>query len=140
VGRHDAFEYLDELQTVLASFPRLTIVWAHCGISRRVWHKSYTGMLSQLLRTHQHLHLDLSWIVYDDVVCYGSRRKLVPHPRWLGLIRTFPDRFLIGSDLLGHFDHLDAVLARYQGLLDALSDPIVEQVAFQNADRIWFQP
>jgi len=139
VGSHDAFEYLHELQALLTSFPKLTVVWAHCGISRRVRHKNYTEMLSQLLRMHEHLHLDLSWVVYDDVVCSGSRRTLVPHPRWLNLIRTFPDRFMIGSDLVGHFDHLDAALARYQGLLDALSDPLAENVAFQNADRIWFQ-
>lgn len=139
VGIHDAFEYLHELEAVVAAFPRLTVVWAHCGISRRVWHKDYPGMLRQLLSRHERLHLDLSWVVYDDVVCRAApRQNLVPGRRWFDLIRAFPDRFMIGSDLLGHFDHLDTVLGRYQRLLNALEDAVAAKVAFENANRIWF--
>jgi len=78
-------------------------------------------------------------VVYDDVVCRaGPRQDLVPERRWLDLIHAFPDRFMIGSDLLGHFDHLDKVLGRYRHLLNALQDAVAEKVAFENANRIWF--
>jgi hypothetical protein len=141
VGIHDAFEYLHELKETLAAFPRLTFVWAHCGISRRIWHKSYPSMLREMLRAHDRLCVDLSWVVYDDVVCRGDPADaLVPHQRWLDLIHDFPDRFMIGSDLVGHFEHLDVVLGRYQRLLDALANGVADQVAVANAERIWFKP
>jgi hypothetical protein len=137
---HDAFEYLHELEEALAAFPALTLVWAHCGISRRVSHKSYPSMLREMLRAHEHLCVDLSWVVYDDVVCRGAPADaLVPHRTWLDLIRDFPDRFMIGSDLVGHFEHLDVVLGRYQRLMDELGSTVADQVAVENAERIWFR-
>jgi predicted TIM-barrel fold metal-dependent hydrolase len=134
VGIHDDYEHLDELEEALARFPKTTFLWTHCGISRRVSHKSYHVMVGRLLDRYPNLNVDVSWVVYDDVVC----SDLAPKKHWLDLVNRHPRRFSIGSDLCGHFDHLGKNLARYNGLLRALSPAVRRLVASGNADRLWF--
>jgi predicted TIM-barrel fold metal-dependent hydrolase len=133
VGIHDRFEYLDEVKRPLSEFPGTTFVWAHCGISRRVAHKLYHRMVEEMLQEHDNLFVDISWVVYDQTVC--SRR--VPKKAWLDLIERYPDRFMAGSDLCGHFDPLGRTMARYDALLGSLSDGARHLVSCGNASRIW---
>ena len=134
VSIHDDYEHLDELEEVLLRFPKTTFVWAHCGISRRVYHKNYHEMVSTLLGRNPHLYVDISWIVYDDVIS----SELEPKKHWLETISRHPDRFCLGSDLCGHFEHLGKSLARYNGLLRRLTPRTRKLVASGNAERIWF--
>jgi|WetSurMetagenome_2_1015567.scaffolds.fasta_scaffold33765_4 predicted TIM-barrel fold metal-dependent hydrolase len=134
VSIHDEYEHLYELEEVLERFPRTTFVWAHCGISRRVFHKKYHEMVSALLDRFPHLHVDVSWVVYDDVIC----TMLEPKKHWLEVIDRYPTRFSIGSDLCGHFEHLGRSLARYNSLLRGLAPKIRRLVASQNAEKLWF--
>jgi predicted TIM-barrel fold metal-dependent hydrolase len=134
VSIHDEYEHLDELEEVLKRFPKTTIVWAHCGISRRVFHKKYHEMVAALLDQHPYLHVDISWVVYDDVIC----TLLEPKKHWVEAIERHPDRFCLGSDLCGHFDHLGRAMARYNNLLRSLSPPVRHRVASGNAEKLWF--
>ena len=134
VSIHDEYEHLYELEEVLDRFPRTTFVWAHCGISRRVFHKKYHEMVSALLDRFPQLHVDVSWVVYDDVIC----TMLEPKKHWLEVIHRHPTRFSIGSDLCGHFEHLGRNLARYNALLRDLPPKIRRLVASQNAEKLWF--
>lgn len=133
VRYHDRFEYLHEVREPLGAFPETRFIWAHCGISRRVWHKRYDRMLEDQLEAYPNLSVDLSWVVYEQTVCNEGR----PKKPWLDLIERFPDRFMLGSDLCGHFDALGSTMGRYAQLLEALSRPAVEMVASGNAKRIW---
>lgn len=133
VGHHDRFEYIHEVRKPLKEFPGTTFVWAHCGISRRVGHKMYHKMTGEMLAEHRNLFVDLSWVVYDQTVC----RNEVPKKCWLDLIRRYPDRFMLGSDLCGRFELLGRTMARFNALLGLLEDDVRDMIAFGNAVRIW---
>jgi len=139
---HDHSEYLHVLTALLDLFPNLRLVWTHCGISRRVWSKNYTGMLRKILSKYDNLCVDISWVVYDDVICRADANKIIPKQNWLKLIADFADRFMIGSDLCGHFNSLGKTIGRYNSLLNALNEinpDISNKVAFQNANSLWFE-
>jgi len=135
VSIHDEYEHLYELEEVLHNFPRTQMVWAHCGMSRRVFHKNYHDMVPLLLDKYSNLSVDISWVVYDDVVCLN----LEPKKHWIRTIENYRDRFMLGSDLCGHFDHLGKTLARYNRLLEALDPETQALLAWKNADSIWFK-
>jgi hypothetical protein len=135
VGCHNEYLYLHELEEVLDRHGKLVVVWAHCGLSRRVYHDRYHEMIDRLLRAHPRLHMDVSWVGYDDVMC----RDGLVRPEWVDLVERFADRVLLGSDLVGHFDNLNATLGRYRGLLDGLSESARPKVAWGNADRLFFR-
>ena len=56
-----------------------------------------------------------------------------PASEWVELIRDYPDRFVLGSDLVGHFDSMKRLMDDYQPLLDALPQKVAEQLASGNA-------
>ncbi len=134
VSVHDDYEHLHELEQVLEDFPSTRFVWAHVGISRRVFHKNYHEMILSLFQKHQNLWVDISWVVYDDVVCLN----LEPKKHWLEVIKDYPERFAVGSDLCGHFENLGRTMARYNRLLERLTPQAREMIARGNADRLWF--
>jgi hypothetical protein len=142
VGIHIEYEYVHELRDVLDRHPHTTIVWAHCGGSRRVNHPDYFRMVSGLLHEYAQLHIDLSWVVYEDIICKPRRHdqdRLMPQKGWLEeVILPFSDRVMIGSDLCGKFDQEGRTLARYNGLLASLPDETRDRVARLNAERLWF--
>jgi len=134
IGRHDDYVYLHELREVLECHPDLCVVWAHCGLSRRVFHEHYHEMVEMMLTAYTQLHVDVSWIGFDDVVVSEG----LVRTEWVDLIERFADRFMIGSDLTGHFDHLGPTMRRYNGLLEGLSRDARQKVAEGNADRVFF--
>ena len=129
------FEYLCELEEVLHRFPETRFVWAHCGYSRRIPHKDYFQMVEGMLRHHPKLYVDFSWIFYDDLVM----RQPAVSQKWANLVKEFSDRVMIGTDLCGHFDLLGKTMARYNGLLKLLPDPVQERIARTNAEEIYFR-
>ncbi|MCG8563618.1 MAG: amidohydrolase [Desulfobacterales bacterium] len=139
---NDPYIYLHELEEALEKFPQTTFVWAHCGVSRRVIHPEYHRMLIGMMQQYPNLHLDLSWLVYENCVCEPRKDKtspLVPKDVWiLEVIEPYADRIMLGSDLCGHFSTLGKTMARYNLLLRALSDTARDQVARINAERLYF--
>ncbi len=134
VGRHDEYVYLHELEEVLSLHPRLTVVWGHCGLSRRVFHEHYHEMVDRMLSTYPRLNVDASWVGFDDEMCACG----LVRPEWIALVERHADRFMIGSDLVGHFAGLEERLLRYSPLLQRLSDAARRRVAHGNAARIFF--
>ncbi len=135
VGHHDRFEYLHEMKEALGKFPQTTFIWAHCGCSRRVSHKNYAAMIREMLISHRNLYVDLSWIIYEEAICSG----LEPKPAWIKIIKEFPERFMLGTDLCGHFDHLGRTIARYNNLINLLPLRISEMIAGKNAEELYFR-
>lgn len=134
VGRHDDYVYLHELLEVLDQHPELTVVWGHCGLSRRVFHDRYHEMVARMLDDYPNLHVDVSWVGFDEEMCAQGLLR----PEWVDLVERHADRFLVGSDLVGHFSALGSTLRRYEPLLLALSPQARKRVARTNALRIFF--
>lgn len=128
-------QFIHELTEVLDNFPDTKIIWAHCGASRRTNLTHYTGILKDLLEKYPQMSMDISWVVYDDVICENEE----PKPRWIELFERYPDRFYIGSDLLGHYEDLGRSMGRYNNLLQKLSKPAAKLIAYENAQRMWFR-
>ena len=93
VSIHDEYEHLHEIEEILARFPKTVFVWAHCGVSRRVSHKNYHEMVATLLDRYPNLNVDISWVVYDDVMTLS----LEPKKHWLATIHAHADRFCPGQ-------------------------------------------
>jgi Amidohydrolase len=91
-------------------------------------------MVRDMLASYPHLHVDLSWAVYDELVTREDR----PDPAWVELVSDYPDRFVLGSDVFGSFKELPDKLDRFDLLLEQLADRAAAQVAQQNAERLWF--
>lgn len=134
VGGVTDYRYLHELEEALSRHPELTVVWAHCGLSRRIRHERYHEMVDRMVTTYPRLFVDVSWLGYDEVMCDAG----VIRPEWLELIERHSDRVLLGSDLVGHFHDLAAVMNRYQCLLGGLTPNARRRVAFENAERVFF--
>lgn len=142
VGIHDKYVYLHEMREPLENHPDAIFMWAHCGCSRRVVHKHYHRMIVEMLREHPNLYLDLSWVVYDLIICTPQTsldEPLIPKEEWLDkVIVPYADRIVIGSDLVGTFDGHSAKMARYNGLLERVPEEVRTKIARSNAKRLWF--
>jgi hypothetical protein len=133
-GRWDAFEYVGELREMLDRHRDTTVVWCHAGASRRVVPGEHVSMVRDMLASYPHLHIDLSWAVYDELV---TREGDVDRA-WVELVTDYPDRFVVGSDVFGSFKELPDKLDRFDPLLERLPDSAAVMVAQGNAERLWF--
>lgn len=126
--------YLGELEQALADNPRTRFIWAHAGMSAEInrvqGREDYLlPTLRKLLKEHANLWIDLSWAVLDP---YVLDRHGQPRAAWLALIGAHPDRFVIGSDLVGRFDNVGSNLHAFDPLLDALPVDTARKLAHDN--------
>ena len=126
--------YLEELQEALSKHPNTNIIWAHAGTSKTL-HR-YQGKMDFLLPTvkallaeHDNLYIDLSWTVLQP---YLLNEKKQPDPQWLELVKTYPTRFLIGSDVLGSYGKVGENLEAFTPFLDALPLDTASRLAGEN--------
>jgi FAD/FMN-containing dehydrogenase len=89
------------------------------------------GLVGTLLAEHDNLWIDLSWSVLEPYILDDDGQV---DRDWRALILAHPDRFLIGSDLVGKFDRLGESLAEFEPLLAALPDEVAAGVA---GDNLW---
>lgn len=126
--------YLEELEEALSKNPNTRFLWAHAGTSAEL-HRAQGKLtflretLEDLLARHDNLWIDLSWSVLEPYILDADGK---PRERWLRLIEAHPDRFVIGSDLVGHFDKIGAKLQEFDVLLDALPPQVARGVAHDN--------
>ncbi|MEE2603185.1 MAG: amidohydrolase family protein [Pseudomonadota bacterium] len=126
--------FLEELETALSANPQTRFVLAHAGTSGGVEERqaplgTLVPILRALLSRYAHFYVDLSWSVKDHYLLKNDK----PASEWVELIRDYPDRFVLGSDLVGHFDSMKRLMDDYQPLLDALPQKVAEQLASGNA-------
>ena len=142
VGIHNKYEYLHEISESLEKHPDTLFIWAHCGVSRRVKHKNYYKMVNSMLNSYPNLFVDISWMVYDTVICNemkSGEESLYPKKRWLDeVILEYPERIMVGSDLCGHFELYGKTMARYNGLFEIIPEKVRDMIAYQNADKLFF--
>lgn len=125
--------YLEEFEEAIAKHPRTRFIWAHAGtsaaINRRIDLEFLDDEIERLLQAYPNLWIDLSWTVLDEYLLESGDDV---NSHWLRIIERHPDRFMLGSDLIGSFDKLSEKLAAYEGLLDALSPQDAKRVARDN--------
>lgn len=120
--------FIKEMQNALAHNRDTKIIWAHVGISRRVDVDNLTGTAATLLAENDNLYFDLSWVVYDDYISKDDASLA----EWAALIEKYPDRFMIGTDLIGRFGNYNASISRYGPLVDLLSEDAARKLCSEN--------
>ena len=73
--------------------------------------------LRELLGRFPKLYVDLSWVVYDQYLVLEGQAE----DGWLALITEFPDRFMVGSDVVASMTSYVSTMTRYYVILDALA-------------------
>jgi hypothetical protein len=133
VGSSTYPKWLHELDDMLQKHPKSKIVWAHCGVSRRVYSPHYCRIVRRVLDHYENLAVDFSWIVYDDFICPGG----VPSDEWLSLAEDYSGRICIGSDLVNRFELLPMTIQRYDVFMDNLSEGARADLTFNTAHRLY---
>ena len=126
--------YLGELEDALRSNPDTRFVLAHAGTSGGVEKRqaplaTLNEIIRALLERYDNLYVDLSWSVREHYLIKDGE----PRAAWVALIEDHPDRFVLGSDVVGHFDSIGAILGEYRPLLDALPKPVADKLRAENA-------
>lgn len=127
--------YREELERALAHNRKCKIIWAHVGISRRVEIQGLTTIADELLSSHKNLTIDISWVVFDYYFMdafpstYSDGDTL---DDWVRLIEKWPDRFMIGTDKVGHWSTYPAEVVKYYPLLEKLSEETVRKICRDN--------
>ncbi len=120
--------YLHEIEEAVKNHPETRFIWAHAGISRRIVVPSLIQDLRRMLKTYPNLWIDLSWVVYPMDIVPNN----IPDKDWIALVEEFPDRFMIGTDSIGHFSDYHKNIMSYYVFLDALSPRTARLVARDN--------
>jgi predicted TIM-barrel fold metal-dependent hydrolase len=130
--------YLVELEEPLRNHPHVRFIWAHAGTSKEL-HRHQKKLdfllatLQRLLQDYPNLYIDLSWTVLKP---YLLGKNGDPDPEWLALVVRHPQRFVLGSDVVGQFDGLGAAMQDFTPFLDALPEAVARQVARDNFLRL----
>ena len=131
----DKILYLDELKKALSYNRKCKIIWAHVGISRRVEVKNLIKIADELLLNNKNLWIDISWVVYDYYFLDKFPTNFYDDDSlddWAKLMEKYLDRFLIGTDKVGHFNTYPAEVTKYYQLLDKLKTKTVENICKNN--------
>jgi hypothetical protein len=127
VWRHDPI-YMPEVEAAVSTHPKTRFVWCHAGISRRIEIPTLTQELERMLGKYPNLWVDVSWVVYEnDLLKNGTA-----DPAWIHLIEAFPNRFLIGTDKVGHFADYPQEVQKYYKFLDMLRPETASKLAREN--------
>lgn len=125
--------------------PGTKVIWAHnCG-------RASANRIKTLLAGHPNLLCDLGGMMATPDSGYGHYwpRKTPwmhlieaggrPFPEMKELYETFPDRFLLGTDVAHtpFLQHYGARIARFRELLSHLSPSTARRLAFQNAEQLF---
>ncbi|VVN89692.1 hypothetical protein PS858_02419 [Pseudomonas fluorescens] len=126
--------YLAEIEEPLRNHPHTRFLWAHAGTSAEI-HRHQTQLdfllptLTRMLEAYPNLYIDLSWSLLTP---YLLDEQGKPREAWLKLVERFPERFMIGSDVVGRFNKLGQEIHGFDPLLDALPEEIARKVARDN--------
>jgi len=142
--KEGGWSYKQEVADVLERHPQLKLVWVHAGVSRRCSAPDHHELIDNMLSSYPNLGVDISWVVWEDVICDDSGTV---KQSWVDCIQKHHTRFYIGSDNVAQFfpikdtstNLLAANITKYWQLFDRLTTEAAENVAFNNAQRMYFQ-
>jgi hypothetical protein len=127
--------YLDELREALEHNRKCKIIWAHVGISRRIEVQNLIAIADNLLSENENLWIDISWLVYDYYFLDRFPNNYIDGNTledWVALIEKHPDRFLLGTDKVGHWASYPAEVVKYYTLLDRLNPETAKKLCHDN--------
>lgn len=124
--------YLQEMENALAYNRDTVIIWAHTGISRRVEQSDHLRVVDRMLQENPNLYYDISWVIYDDYISRDEESLKA----WADLLMKYPDRFMIGSDKVGHWEGYEHEITKYYPLVDLLDEETRLLVTQQNILRL----
>jgi len=134
-------ENVSRFDRLLAHNPAARIVWAHAG-------DTFTGcsdpaVAQRLLAAHPNLYLQLKADTSSRAQTLVSQGGAID-PRWLAVIRAFPDRVVLGGDnfweapgALVPFQMVQNNLSTFRAFVDQLAGDVACRVAADNAIRIY---
>ena len=106
--------YEDELIRALEHNRKCKIIWAHVGVSRRIVMDFFENYVrGDLMRGN------VNTDIFADM--------------WAAVIEKYPDRFMIGSDKVGHWADYPHEIEKYYMLLDKLKPETAEKLCRKNA-------
>jgi predicted TIM-barrel fold metal-dependent hydrolase len=126
--------YLAEMEESLRNHPHTRFIWAHAGTSAEI-HRHQVKLefllptLRRMLEAYPNLFIDLSWSVLTP---YLLDEQGKPRDTWLKLVERFPERFMLGSDVVGRFNKLGKEIRSFDPFLDALPEDVARKVARDN--------
>ncbi|MEN0106970.1 MAG: amidohydrolase family protein [Pseudomonas sp.] len=126
--------YLAEVEEPLRNHPHTRFIWAHAGTSMEL-HRHQTQLdfvrptLERMLEAYPNLYIDLSWSVLHPYLLDENGK---PDSQWLALVKRFPERFMLGSDVVGKFESIGEQLHGFDVFLDALPEDVAQNVARDN--------
>jgi hypothetical protein len=85
--------------------------------------------LTRMLESYPNLFIDLSWSMLTPYLLDETGK---PRDEWLKLVERFPERFMVGSDVVGRFNKLGKELRSFDPFLDALPEDVARKVARDN--------
>ena len=126
--------YLPEIEEPLRDHPHTRFIWAHAGTSMEL-HRHQTKLdfvlptLQRMLEAYPNLYIDLSWTVLHPYLLSEDGK---PDAEWVALVKRYPERFMLGSDVVGKFDKVGSELHSFDPFLDALPADVAQRVARDN--------
>lgn len=126
--------YLQEIEEPLRNHPHVRFIWAHAGTSMEI-HRHQEKLeflfdtLARMLESYPNLYIDLSWTMLRP---YLTDENGKTDPKWVKLVERYPDRFMIGSDVVGRFDSMGEYMHGFDRFLDALPEDVAHKVARDN--------
>jgi len=118
--------YLAEFERTVKNHPGNRIILAHAGVSREFDIPTLPKEIDRMVTAYPNLWVDLSWVVFEDFIAPGGKVD----PTWTALVAKHPDRFMIGTDKIGHWDTYD--IQKYDIFLDTLPASTARKVAKDN--------
>lgn len=121
--------YLKEIEEPLRNHPHTRFIWAHAGTSAEI-HRHQTQLsfllptLTRMLEAYPNLFIDLSWSMLTP---YLLDEQGTPRAEWLALVEKYPERFMLGSDVVGRFNKLGEEIHSFKPFLDALPEDVAKK-------------
>ena len=128
--------YEEELRRALEYNRKCRIIWAHVGVSRRIMMEDLLIIAGHLLHNNPNLYVDISWVFFEKYVRGDLMRKNVSTDifadMWAAIIERYPDRFMIGTDKVGHWADYPHEIGKYYMLIDKLKPETAKKLCREN--------
>ena len=88
-----------------------------------------------MLKKNKNLWVDISWLVYDYYFLDNFPDRYADNNTmedWVKVIEKHPDRFILGSDKVGHWKDYEKEIFKYYVLLDKLKPETAARVCREN--------
>lgn len=126
--------FLEEIEAPLRNHPHVRFIWAHAGTSAEIHrHQEKLDFLletvERMLGQYPNLYIDLSWTMLRPYLLDADGK---PDPKWVHLVSSYPERFMLGSDVVGRFGSLGDYMKGFDPFLDALPEDVAHKVARDN--------